>query len=66
MPLDLTTLRTEFRTGRRTPTQKVERFVAQSGEQAWASAWIHRFDAERLRQRALAPARRQVMADCSC
>ncbi|HYL17756.1 MAG TPA: allophanate hydrolase [Burkholderiales bacterium] len=54
MSIDLTTLRTEFKSGRRTPTQEVERFLAQSGEPAWASAWIHRFDAERLRQRARA------------
>jgi hypothetical protein len=66
MPIDLTTLRTELKAGRRTPTQEVERFLGQSGEPAWASAWIHPFDAERLRQRALALARRQVMADCSC
>jgi allophanate hydrolase len=54
MSIDLTTLRTELKAGRRTPTREVERFLARSGEPTWASAWIHRFDAEQLRQRARA------------
>ncbi len=52
MPPDISSLRADFVAGRRTPTQEVERFLAVSSEPQWASAWIHRLDAEQLLQRA--------------
>jgi allophanate hydrolase len=50
--MSLRTLRESYLSGRVSPGQEVERFLAAAGEGQWSAAWIHRVPADDLRARA--------------
>jgi len=50
--MSLRALRESYLSGRASPTQEVERFLAAADEPAWSTAWIHRVPADDLRARA--------------
>lgn len=52
--MDIATLRSAYLCGQTSPTEQVERFLAQCEDPDWAVLWISRVSAERLRQQAQA------------
>jgi len=50
--MDIATLRNAYLRGQTSPTEQVERFLAQREEPDWAVLWISQVSADRLRQQA--------------
>src|SRR5262245_24264204 len=50
--MDITTLRSAYLCGQTSPSEQVERFLAQCQDPDWAGLWIELVNANRLRQQA--------------